>query len=124
MFEKAARMKLRFDYRGPATVEDLWDLSVENLDGIYQKLRVQQKESSQESLLNPPPATKELDLKVDIVKHIVGVKLEERALQLDRAKRRERKQRIAQVLADKQDQALQNMSEAELAQMLADMNEE
>jgi len=124
MFEKAARTKLRIAYKGQATVEDLWDLQVEELDGIYRRLRAEQKESAGESLLTPPSENGALNLKVDIVKRIVEVKLAEKAARLDRAKRRARRGRIAEILAQKQDQALMDKSEEELAQILAEMEAE
>jgi len=124
MFEKAARMKLRFDYKGQATVEDLWDLTVEKLDGIYRKLRAEQKEASGESLLTPPSENEALNLKVDLVKHIVGVKLQEKSAKVDLAQKRARRRRIAEIYAQKQDQSLMNKTEEELAQLLAEMEAE
>lgn len=124
MFEKATRQKLRFAFRGQSTIEDLWDLDAKSLDGIYQKLRAQQKEESGESLLTPARTNKELSLKVDIVKHIVTVKLEEEKTRKDRAKVRKRRRRVSEILAQKQDEALFGKSEEELQKLLKEMEEE
>ena len=37
-FEIAIRNKYRFPYKGMITIEDLWDLSVTQLDGIFKTL--------------------------------------------------------------------------------------
>ena len=111
-FERAARKKLRFDYKGQCSVEDLWDLSVEELDGIYQELAVEQEESAGKSLLKKASATNAtLNLQVDIVKHIVEVKLAEDDAKKTRAANKMRKDKIAEILAKKQDQKLLDMDE-------------
>ena len=38
MFEIAARNKFRFPFKGMISTEDLWDLSVENLDNVFKTL--------------------------------------------------------------------------------------
>ena len=51
MFEFAVRNKVRFPFKGLITVEDLWDLSVRELDNIFKTLNAQMKKSEEESLL-------------------------------------------------------------------------
>jgi len=79
IFEYATRNKVRFSFRGLISVEDLWDLSLTNLDSIYKELNKQSKQSEEESLLNIKTQEDELlNVQIDIVKHIVSVKLAEK----------------------------------------------
>ena len=43
MFEVATREKMRFPFKGMISVEDLWDLSVQNLDKVFKTLNSQRK---------------------------------------------------------------------------------
>ena len=52
MFEVAVRDKFRYPYKGVIATEDLWDLSVQQLDGIFKTLKSQEKKAQEESLLN------------------------------------------------------------------------
>ena len=122
IFEVASRMKIRFAYRGMITVEDLWDLSVQELDRIFQKLNKALKESKEESLLSPQAKEdSELAIAVAIVRHIVEVKLAEAAVALAAVERRAKKEKILSILADKQDDSLRNMSQEDLTKMLEDL---
>lgn len=122
IFELASRMKIRFAYRGMITVEDLWDLSVQELDRIFQKLNKALKESKEESLLSPQAKEdSELAIAVAIVRHIVEVKLAEAAIALAAVERKAKKQKILEILADKQDDSLRNMSQEDLTKMLEDL---
>ena len=122
IFEVASRMKIRFAYRGMITVEDLWDLSVQELDRIFQKLNKALKESKEESLLKPQDKEdSELAIAVAIVRHIVEVKLAEAAIALAAVERKAKKQKILTILADKQDDSLRNMSSEDLTKMLEDL---
>jgi len=115
MFEKASRMKLRFAYKGQCSVEDLWDLSVEELDSIYQEMRKKQRESNTDSLLEKrDEGDRLLDLQVNIVKHIVQVKLAEAEARERAAENKLRREKIAAIMAEKQDEGLKNMSLEEL----------
>lgn len=120
MFEYATRNKLRFNYHGMLTVEDLWDLSVESLNEIYKNLNKHLKEESEESLLDEKvnPDKELITVSIDIVKHIVSVKLEKQNAQRMAAERSIQKQKILKIMAKKQDSELQEKSLDELSQML------
>lgn len=121
MFEKAARLKLRFPFRGQCSVEDLWDLSLKDLDFIYKSLRRQQKEQEGESLLDAKSQANEvLDLQIDIVKHIVTVKLAEKEARENEAARAERKQKILAIIESKQEDELREKSVEELEALIAE----
>lgn len=78
MFEKASRLKLRFNHRGVCTTEDLWDLSIEDLDSMYISINKSLKEAEGESLLKKTSVTYDaLKLKIDVITHIVRTKQEE-----------------------------------------------
>lgn len=124
MFEVAVRNKLRFPYRGMVSVEDLWDLNVKALDSIFKNLNSQVKEAKEESLLNTKSeADTVLDLQIEIVKYIVSVKLEEEKARKEALVKREQKQKIMQIMATKQDEALQNASFDDLQKMLDELGE-
>ncbi|MBR5014331.1 MAG: hypothetical protein IKY16_06965 [Bacteroidales bacterium] len=120
IFENASRRKYRFNHRGVITTEDLWDLSLTDLDSIYKSLRTQVKQQeSEESLLAAKSAVdNELDDKIEIVRHIVAVRqmeAEERKAERENA---QKKQRIYDLIAKKQDEKLENMSIEELTKLL------
>lgn len=122
MFEKASKVKLRFDYRGVCTVEDLWDLSVKELDSIYKTINAKLKQSQEDSLLNTKTKEDEiLKLQVDILKHVVEVKLAEAR---EQAKERKiKKQKLTEILASKQDADLQGKSIDEIKKMIDELGE-
>ena len=117
MFEVAVRNKFRYPYKGVIATEDLWDLSVQQLDGIFKTLKSQEKKAQEESLLNTPE-DEVLATKIEIIKHIVNTKLEE-AQQAEHAKElSDQKQKILNILAEKQDEDLRNKTPEELKAML------
>jgi len=122
MFEKASRMKLRFDFRGSISVEDLWDLSLKELDGIFKNLNKSLKSQSEESLLDvKTPEDDIINLKVDIVKHIVMVKRMEAESSRTAIIRKQERDKIREILANKKDSDLLNKSPEELQKMLDDL---
>ena len=113
---------MRFSFRGSISVEELWDLDVEQLDIIFKNLNSKLKSSNEESLLEiKTKENKELDIKIEIVKYIVKTKLDEKQKAINLQSQKEHKQKILAILERKQDQDLENKSVEELENMLNDM---
>lgn len=122
IFEVATRNGFRFQFKGMISVEDLWLLNVRDLDSIFKTLNSQLKQTKEESLLNvKSKQDEELDIKIEIVKYIVKIKLEEENQRLKAKEQKEKKQKILEILANKQDQDLQNKSVDELTKMLNEL---
>lgn len=122
MFIKAARKKMRFPYKGQATVEDLWDLPVTELDKIFKILNAEAKKAKEESLLETKSEESEkLAVRIGIIKYIVSVKLEEKKEAELAKERKEQKQKIMEILASKHDEELKGKSVEELEKMLEEL---
>lgn len=122
IFELATREKYRFPYKGMISVEDLWDLDAAELDRVYKHLNKELKATDEESLIEIKSANVTLNTKIEIVKYIFEVKRaeeEQRTNQMNNARQR---QHILEILAKKQDESLQNMSEEELLKKLEELN--
>lgn len=79
LFESATRSKMRFPFKGMISVEDLWDLSLTNLDSVFKSLNAEVKKFEEESLLHTKSKEdEEISNKIEIVKYIVNVKLNEK----------------------------------------------
>ena len=124
MFEFALKNKVRFPYKGLVSVEDLFDLSVRDLDSIFKTLNAQVKKSQEESLLATKTKEDEtLAIQIEIVKHIVKTKLDEAETAKQSRELKEKKQKIMEIIAAKQDESLHNASVEELQAMLANLGE-
>ena len=123
-FEYATKNKLRFPYKGSITVEDLWDLSIDNLNEVYKTLSKQKRASDEDSLLSSATTTTNtLDIKIDIVKYIFSVKQNEI---VERSKEQERKQeeeKLKSILAQKKDEELLQLSPDEIWERLLELRE-
>lgn len=119
IFERAAKQKLRFPCRGSLSTEDLYDLRVEELDRLFKVLNAKVKIEAEESLLKPKEKTStELDLQIAIVRHIVEGKLADAEEKKNLAAKRAQKQKLLEILSEKQDMDLRNKSVEELTKML------
>ena len=127
MFERASQFKFRYPWKGMITTEDLWDLNQGQLDAVYQALSKELKTCQEgDSLLSAKPANifdkeQELTTKIGLVKYIFNCKKQATELHRMEAERAAKKQHILEILAAKQENALQNMSEEDLKKMLDDL---
>ena len=125
IFEQASRLKLRFETtKGFLSTEDLWDLSLTSLDSIYRVINKKLKEESEESLITTrSKSNKELDLKVEILKHVVKVKQEEAELKKARQERLNELELLRNLKQEKQMDALKGMDLESLNKRIAELEE-
>lgn len=126
LFEMASQFKFRYPYKGMITTEDLWDLSMSQLDTVYKALNKELNVTQEDGLIVTKSADEgvkanELRNKLEIVKYIFNAKQQAAELQRMAAENAAKKQHILGILAQKKENALQNMSEEELTQMLAEL---
>lgn len=128
LFIQATRQKFRFvTPKGLASTEDLWDLPLKgntreaNLDDIAKNLYQQIQDSS--AVASFVDETKATDVTaqtmLDVVKYVIGVKKLEAQAAADARAKRERAQRIMQILDRKDNEALEGKSPEELRAELA-----
>lgn len=124
LFINATRNNYQFPFRGMINVIDLWDLSLTNLDSVFKTLNAEVKKPEEESLLNTKSKEdEETSNKIEIVKYIVSVKLDEKKKREDAKKNAEMRQRLLEIKAKRQDAALENMSDEDLDKALAELGE-
>ena len=125
LFVVASREKYRYPYKGYISTEDLWDLAPTALDSIYKALNAQLKKLTGEESLLTARATDDavvtLQNRIQIVKDITMIKLDEIEARKSAAANAAKRQKIMDILADKENQALINMSAEDLRKMLADL---
>lgn len=128
IFEKASRTKIRFpSTRGDLTVEQLWDLPLQSktqfdLDTIAKSINREVKATSEESFVSEASATSaKLTLSLDIVKYIISVKLKENQDNLNRASKIAERDKLLNILADKQDSALKELTPDQIQKRLTEL---
>ncbi|MDF4164707.1 hypothetical protein P3446_13200 [Escherichia coli] len=122
MFDKVTRLKLRFESnKGLLSVEQVWDLSLTALNEMAKGLSRQVKaaETDEEDFIGTKSnVDSELQLRFDVVKHIIGVKLKERDDIKDAAERKANNQVILELIQRKKQQELEGKSIEELEALL------
>ncbi|WP_192246171.1 hypothetical protein [Mesorhizobium silamurunense] len=136
IFEIAARRKFRFpSAKGELTVEQLWDLPLVagspitrdvkvDLDTVARSINAELKGVTEESFvnINPDPRKGEFTAKLDIVKHIISAKQAEAAAAKTAAERAEKRRKLVDAIASKDDEALTKASKEDLLKQLEEMD--
>ena len=124
LFEVATRANYQFPFRGMINVIDLWDLSLTNLDSVFKILNAEVKKFEEESLLHTKSKEDvEISNKIEIVKYIVNVKLDEKKKRENDKRNAETRQKLLEIKAKRQNAALENMSDEELDKALAELEQ-
>ncbi len=127
IFEFATRTKLRFtSIRGELTVEQLWDVPLRsrddfNLNMIAKATNKALKEVSEESFVETTKTAAHMryETAMEVVKYIIDVKLAEETSAKNRAEKKQEKEKLLAILAEKQDGKLSELSEKELQKRIA-----
>lgn len=127
-FELAVKLKVRFaTSRGDASLEQLYDMPLTSRNGfdldttarsVYQELKSIDEVSFVSSV--PNKAKDLLQLKLDLITHVIASKLDENAKVLKAAKNKEERQKLLGILNQKQEEELSTLSADEIkARILA-----
>lgn len=119
-FKLASKQKLRFQTnKGLLSTEQLWDLSLEDLDSLAVSLEVAHKESGKKSfLVKTTEKDKTTKLRFDVVLEILNTKAEEAQAISEQAEIREHNKKIIALISEKQDESLKGKSIKQLEAML------
>lgn len=126
IFEQASKKKIRFrSNRGDLTAEQLWDMPLQSksgfdLDTIAKEVNRGIKESSEESFVTTKSrsATTTLELQLEVLKHIIAVKIEAAAVAAKRTENEARRAKLIEALENKQNSELNNMSTEDILKEL------
>ena len=130
IFELASREAYRFEStKGLLTVEDLWSLPLTttrsngaSLDSVAKEINKQLKSSEEESFVTQR-TSKDVTLtsKLELVKHIIAVKMQEAEVVRNQAAKADEKAKLLAILAKKQEQSLENLTEEEILSKLSSL---
>lgn len=126
IFEQATRGKLRFpSTKGMLTVEDVWILPLtstrsDSLDSLAKAANAEVKAGEEESFVEVKTTSNTIaQLQLDILKHIIAIRLQENKDKAEAAERKAKKEQILSLIANKENEALANKSTDELQALLA-----
>lgn len=126
LYKFAAENKLRFpSTRGELVVEDLFQMPLESktgfdLNSVAKKVNGQLKEVTEESFVTVTtnPQKPLLTAKLEILKDVIATKLAANKAEADKREKAEKRRKLLDAIAAKQDQALTTASMDELKKQL------
>lgn len=128
IFELAARGKIRFASKRFASlsVEDLFDLSLPELDEIAKGINRSINSEKEESFLsqNKNAVRKDLELRLEIVKYVISVLENERAVREANKRKANERQKLINALAAAEEREFQQKTPEQLRAELAAMDAE
>lgn len=123
IYKQAMMQRLRFNYKGTITTEDLWSVTLQGLDTMYKELNAELKASQEDSLLSKASQqTEVLELKISIIKDVVKTRQDIASTDLQKRANAEERQKLLAVLAEKQNKKLDELSEEEINARLAQID--
>ena len=126
-YENAIRRQYRFMAPGvgSVTLEDLWQLQLETLDSTGIRLRNEVETLNESSFLRrkPNPKAAEAAEKLEIVKHIIEVRLAEQDARTQAELRRSKAAELREILRDKKAEEMRGMSAEELEAQIAELEQ-
>jgi hypothetical protein len=120
MYKQASQLKLRFSTtKGNLSVEQLWDLSLTDLDSLAVSLEEAYKNSKGKSfLVKTSTKDKTIKLMFDIALDVLTTKVEQQEALREAADIKAHNQKILSLIAKKQEGELEGKSVEELEKML------
>ena len=131
IFERASRASLRFaSVVGDLTTEQLWDLPLTakgdrpDLDKLARAVNGELKSIEEGSFVNlkPDPRKTDLELRLDILKHVIQSKLDAKAVAEKAAENAERKRKLVSALASKEEAELVGMTKEQIEGEIAKLD--
>lgn len=127
IFEIATRQKLRFQHSriGILSVEDLWDLTLVNLDDIAKGLNRQVKASQEESFLasNKSSENKVAETSLEVVKYVISVLEKEAADRKEAAAKADKRQQLVDALAQAEAREIIQLTPEEIRAQLESLDD-
>lgn len=119
IYKYAAKNGLRFvSNRGRLTVEDLFRLPLEELDTTYRSLKKLERDRAEVSLLSDSDEDEGLKISIQIVEDVYKTRKADADAATEAAKTAQKKKRIAELIAEKEDAGLRDMSIEDLKKLL------
>lgn len=121
LFLSASRSKLRFSTtKGLLSTEDLWDLSLESLNNIAKAVNRDLKASQEESfIVKRSAADATLELKLEILKHVIATKQFENEEKLNKKKKADEIDLLESLLMEKETEGLKSLTPDQIREKLA-----